>query len=114
MSVLSLFLTEINQVLLRWLEDKGEETRSMTWKEVDTLTTNLARCMISPTGWALKKGDRALLVYPPSLDFIICFIACLKAGIVAVPVFPPDPRYGVLYWIFLCHTVLIYGVDIFI
>ena len=34
---------------------------------------------------------RAVLVYPPSLDFIIAFIACLRAGIVAVPVFPPQP-----------------------
>ena len=36
-------------------------------------------------------NDRAVLVYPPSLDFIIAFIACLKAGIIAVPVFPPHP-----------------------
>ena len=34
---------------------------------------------------------RAVLVYPPSLDFTIAFIACLRAGIVAVPVFPPQP-----------------------
>jgi len=30
-------------------------------------------------------------VYPPSVDFSIAFLACLKAGIVAVPVFPPNP-----------------------
>ena len=34
---------------------------------------------------------RALLVYPPSLDFMVAFLACLKAGVVAVPVFPPNP-----------------------
>lgn len=33
-----------------------------------------------------------LLVYPPGLDFIIAFLACLTAGVVAVPVYPPDPR----------------------
>ena len=33
-----------------------------------------------------------MLVYPPSLDFIIAFLACIRASIVAVPVFPPDPR----------------------
>jgi acyl-CoA synthetase (AMP-forming)/AMP-acid ligase II len=33
-----------------------------------------------------------VLVYPPgSIHFTICFLACLKAGIVAVPVFPPNP-----------------------
>jgi acyl-CoA synthetase (AMP-forming)/AMP-acid ligase II len=31
------------------------------------------------------------LVYPPSIDFTIAFLACLKAGVVAVPVFPPNP-----------------------
>ena len=31
------------------------------------------------------------MVYPPSLDFMIAFIACVRAGIVAVPVFPPQP-----------------------
>ena len=40
----------------------------------------------------MAKGDRVLLVYPPSLDFIIAFLACIRASIVAVPVFPPDPR----------------------
>ena len=31
------------------------------------------------------------MVFPPSLEFIIAFLACLKAGIVAVPIFPPHP-----------------------
>ena len=31
------------------------------------------------------------MVFPPSLDFIVAFIACLKIGVVAVPVFPPHP-----------------------
>ena len=34
---------------------------------------------------------RAVLVYPPSLDFMVAFLACLKVGVVAVPVFPPNP-----------------------
>lgn len=33
-----------------------------------------------------------LLVYPPGLEFIVAFLACLRAGVVAVPVYPPDPR----------------------
>ena len=32
-----------------------------------------------------------VLVYPPSLHFTVAFLACLKAGIIAVPVFPPNP-----------------------
>jgi acyl-CoA synthetase (AMP-forming)/AMP-acid ligase II/acyl carrier protein len=39
----------------------------------------------------LPRGSRVILVYPPSLDFIVAFLGCLKAGLIAVPVFPPDP-----------------------
>ena len=40
----------------------------------------------------LAKGDRVLLVYPPcSPHFILAFLACLRAGLVAVPVYPPHP-----------------------
>lgn len=36
-------------------------------------------------------GARVLLVYPPGLDFIVAFLSCLAAGLVAVPAYPPDP-----------------------
>lgn len=32
-----------------------------------------------------------MLVYPPSLDFIVAYLACLRAQVVAVPAYPPDP-----------------------
>ena len=35
------------------------------------------------------RGERALLLYPPSLDFIAAFFGCLYAGVVAVPAYPP-------------------------
>src|SRR5581483_6689668 len=38
-----------------------------------------------------SPGDRALLLYPPGLDFIEAFFGCLYAGIVAIPAYPPDP-----------------------
>lgn len=38
-------------------------------------------------------GERALLVYPPGLEFVAGFFACLYAGVVAIPVYPPhSPR----------------------
>jgi amino acid adenylation domain-containing protein/non-ribosomal peptide synthase protein (TIGR01720 family) len=37
------------------------------------------------------KGERALLLYPPGLEFIAGFFGCLYAGVVAVPAYPPDP-----------------------
>ncbi len=38
-------------------------------------------------------GQRVLLVYPPGLDFIAAFFGCLYAGAVAVPAYPPRPRF---------------------
>ena len=40
----------------------------------------------------LQPGDRAMLVFFPGLHFMISLVACFKAGVIAVPVFPPDPR----------------------
>ncbi|CBK24968.2 uncharacterized protein [Blastocystis hominis] len=39
----------------------------------------------------IARGDTVLLVYPPCIDFLIVFLSCLRAGIVAVPVYPPYP-----------------------
>jgi amino acid adenylation domain-containing protein len=37
-------------------------------------------------------GKRALLLYPPGLDYIAAFFGCLYAGVVAVPAYPPRPH----------------------
>ena len=34
-------------------------------------------------------GQRALLLYPPGLDFVESFCGCLYAGVVPVPAYPP-------------------------
>jgi acyl-CoA synthetase (AMP-forming)/AMP-acid ligase II len=34
-------------------------------------------------------GDRAVLLFEPGLDFIVAFFACLYAGVVPVPAYPP-------------------------
>jgi acyl-CoA synthetase (AMP-forming)/AMP-acid ligase II/acyl carrier protein len=39
---------------------------------------------------AFQPGDRVMLLYPPGLDFVLGFFACLAAGVIAVPAFPPD------------------------
>jgi malonyl CoA-acyl carrier protein transacylase len=36
-----------------------------------------------------SQGERALLLYPPGLEFIVAFFGCLYAGIIPVPAYPP-------------------------
>jgi acyl transferase domain-containing protein/acyl-CoA synthetase (AMP-forming)/AMP-acid ligase II/NAD(P)-dependent dehydrogenase (short-subunit alcohol dehydrogenase family) len=60
-------------------------SRGQLWQQVERVAHHLLRSS------SLAPGDRALLVYPPSLDFVIGFVGCLAAGVVPVPVYPPDP-----------------------
>jgi 8-amino-7-oxononanoate synthase len=36
------------------------------------------------------SGEPVLLIYPPGTDFIAAFVACLYAGVIAVPAYPPE------------------------
>ncbi|MCL2710821.1 MAG: aminotransferase class I/II-fold pyridoxal phosphate-dependent enzyme [Planctomycetaceae bacterium] len=41
-------------------------------------------------------GGRALLLYPPGLDFITAYLGCLYAGVIAIPVYPPRRNRSIL------------------
>lgn len=66
----------------------GKVETQLTYSDLVQRTDDLANRLLE---CGLTKGDRAVLVYPPSYDYMVAFVACLKAGIIAVPVFPPNP-----------------------
>ncbi|MCB9220139.1 MAG: AMP-binding protein [Ignavibacteriales bacterium] len=66
--------------------DNGEKS-SFTYSELDLKIRRLAAYLQQKN----LKGERALLLYPPGFDYIIGYFACLYSGIIAVPVYPPDP-----------------------
>lgn len=49
------------------------------------------RALARRLGAVAPAGSRVLLAFPPGLDFVRAFWACLQAGCVAVPVPAPDP-----------------------
>uniref|UniRef100_A0A0G4FTC3 Uncharacterized protein n=1 Tax=Chromera velia CCMP2878 TaxID=1169474 RepID=A0A0G4FTC3_9ALVE len=58
------------------------------YRDVARLSASLTQTL------KLRKGDRVILCFPPGeggMEFIVSFYACLSAGIVAVPVYPPEP-----------------------
>jgi acyl-CoA synthetase (AMP-forming)/AMP-acid ligase II len=83
-----------DKMLHTYLNESGKVVDSCTYAELEARSGALARALLSTekNGLGLARGDRVLLVYPPSLEFIIAFWACLRACVIAVPVFPPDPR----------------------
>jgi len=82
--------TTPNKRLYTFFNDSCSEVVSYTYGEFSKKTATLGNALLNTFG--LKPGDRVLLVYPPSLDFIVAFVACLRVGVIAVPVYPPDPN----------------------
>src|SRR6201988_3376519 len=39
-----------------------------------------------------EAEDRLLLAYPPGLEMICAFFGCVRAGLIPVPVYPPNSR----------------------
>jgi acyl-CoA synthetase (AMP-forming)/AMP-acid ligase II/acyl carrier protein len=70
-----------------FLTDGERQESTLTYGELD----RQARAVANLLAKLKASGERALLVYPPGLEFMAGFFGCLYAGVVAVPVYPPDP-----------------------
>jgi acyl-CoA synthetase (AMP-forming)/AMP-acid ligase II len=65
-----------------------EETERLTYGELDRHARGIAAALQHTS----VPGDRALLLYPPTLEYVSAFLGCLYADVVAVPAYPPSPR----------------------
>ncbi len=70
--------------IYQFLRDDGE-TQTLTFGELHRRVLGLAVVFQEHA----SQGERAILLYPPGLEFIEAFLACLAAGVVAVPAYPP-------------------------
>ncbi len=73
-----------------FLDSAGGESASLTFAELERKVRGVAAALQERAA----AGDRALLLYPPGLDFIVAFLGCLYAGTIAVPAYPPRPGRG--------------------
>ncbi len=65
----------------------GEATElGMTYADVDRQARAIAALLQAHAA----PGERAILLYPPGLDYVVAFFGCLYAGIIAVPAYPPQ------------------------
>jgi len=88
------------QEAYRFLLDGRERSVAWTYRELDVRARAIAaRLAAAARGGGSRPGtsrpgtsgvgDRALLLYPPGLDFIAAFWGCLYQGAIAVPAYPP-------------------------
>jgi thioester reductase-like protein len=67
----------------------GQETESYTYLSFHQRSRYVAEFLSRQFG--LKRGEPVLLAYPPGLEIIVAFIACVRIGVIPVPVYPPTP-----------------------
>ena len=72
------------RLVYNWIDSDGsccDVKRAVTYRELGEESRKIAEELLQSL--ELRRGERAILCYPPGLDFIISFIACLRAGITA-------------------------------
>jgi acyl-CoA synthetase (AMP-forming)/AMP-acid ligase II/aryl carrier-like protein len=73
---------------LHFLPDGVEIGETLTFAQLHEQSRSLAAALQA----RYAPGDRVLLMLPSSLDYARAFCACLYAGLIAVPLFPPPSR----------------------
>jgi amino acid adenylation domain-containing protein/non-ribosomal peptide synthase protein (TIGR01720 family) len=76
-----------DQVAIRFLVDGESREDVLTYAQLDQQARRLAEDMSRRA----QRGDRALLLLPNGIEYAVAFFACLYAGVIAVPAYPPEP-----------------------
>lgn len=69
-----------------FLEDGAVEAQRVTYAELD----ERARAVAARLQECARPLERALLIYPAGLDFLVGFFGCLYAGLIGIPTPPPE------------------------
>jgi natural product biosynthesis luciferase-like monooxygenase protein/FkbM family methyltransferase len=75
-------------VAYTFLRDGEVEEATLRYGELHVRAAAIGAALQQLAG----RGERALLLFPPGLEFIAAFFGCLYAGVVAVPSYPPGRR----------------------
>ncbi|WP_301271564.1 fatty acyl-AMP ligase [Pseudomonas mandelii] len=74
-----------DRLAYRFLQNGRNEEVLITFAELDCA----ARAAAARLQLHCQAGDRVLILLKPGLDYVIAFMGCLYAGMVAVPAYPP-------------------------
>ena len=68
-----------------FLSVRGAEEAVLSFRQLHDAANALAARLSE----VARPGERALLVFPPGLEFIVAFFGCLISGVIAVPMMMP-------------------------
>ena len=75
-----------DRLALRFLADDPAHSQVLTYHDLDLRARTIAAALQAHAA----VGDRAVLLFPSGPDYVAAFFACLYAGIIAVPAYPPE------------------------
>jgi acyl-CoA synthetase (AMP-forming)/AMP-acid ligase II/acyl carrier protein len=78
-------LHQPNQTAFTYLEDQEGLESTLTYQQLDVKARSIAVYLQNIS----TPGERALLLYPPGLDYIAAFFGCLYAKLIAIPLYSP-------------------------
>lgn len=70
------------------VDGRGKEGKGVTWKKLDLKIAAVAAYLKNKV--KVQQGDRVLLMYTHSEDFVYAVHACFCLGVVAIPMAPVD------------------------
>ena len=76
-----------DRLLYAFLDVDGRITESYSYAQFLQRTSDIAS-HIRRTH-PMDPGERVLLAYPPGVEMICAFFACVRLGLIPVPVYPP-------------------------
>nr|TKW11527.1 hypothetical protein SEVIR_6G237600v2 [Setaria viridis] len=79
------------KVIYTWINEEGKIVNRRTYQELHDNASHIAYRLLTSTKPIIKPGDRVLLIHLPGLEFVDAFFGCIRAGVIPVPVLPPDP-----------------------
>ncbi len=82
-------LHQPDRLAFTFLIDGEVEDSRLTYAELDLRSRAVAASLQSH----VSMGERALLLYPSGLEYIVAFFGCLYAGVIAIPVYPPKRNH---------------------
>lgn len=73
----------------RNVSGKGSSEKEETFISFSGLAERVAHVAAALRRQALRRGDRVALALPDTIEFVTCFLGCMYAGLIPVPMYPP-------------------------